>query len=73
MEISIPRVEAKEDVAYFVIRCQRGTKTWEVRHRYSAFDELRKSVKAKAAFPSKHFGKLSAAQTSKRKEQLEVG
>lgn len=72
MEISIPRIETKQDVAYFVIRCERGTKTWEVRHRYSAFDELRKTVKAKAAFPSKHFGKLSAGQTMKRREQLEV-
>lgn len=75
MEARITRVDNVEDVSYFVVEFRRGDKVWSVKRRYSAFDELRKKIttSVKATFPSKqYFGRLSDAQSAKRRDQLEA-
>jgi len=63
----------------FVVECRKGSKGWTVKQRYSAFDDLRRTVAREVGtfqnpFPGKALlgGKLNAAQTEKRREQLEA-
>lgn len=77
--VKISGVETVGDVSYFLIDCRRDSKEWCIRRRYSAFDELRKVVSRELGtltsnFPAKQLfgGRLSGAQTEKRREQLEV-
>ena len=76
--VRIPRVETMENYQVFVVQCQRGAKSWTIKPRYSAFDDLRKATLRDAGaveqpFPAKQLlgGRLTGAQTEKRREQLE--
>ena len=73
MRVSIPRAETVDGkYQVFVVECEGKGKRWSVKHRYSAFDDLRKSVSVNAPFPGKSMTRLNAAQTEKRREQLEI-
>eukprot|EP00629_Pelagomonadales_sp_RCC1024_P002709 CAMPEP_0119276204 /NCGR_PEP_ID=MMETSP1329-20130426/15039_1 /TAXON_ID=114041 /ORGANISM="Genus nov. species nov., Strain RCC1024" /LENGTH=107 /DNA_ID=CAMNT_0007276631 /DNA_START=164 /DNA_END=484 /DNA_ORIENTATION=+ len=78
MDIRITGVEDASDgggsYSAYVLTITKGAKTWTVKHRYSSFDDLRKTVSREmgslsAAFPGKSmFGR---ADPQKRRGQLE--
>jgi len=75
MDIRILGVETVDDYTAYVLQVSKGDKVWTVKHRYSTFDDLRKVATRELGnlaqpFPGKQlFGKLTPAQTSKRKDQ----
>ncbi|KAJ8600109.1 hypothetical protein CTAYLR_003469 [Chrysophaeum taylorii] len=76
VSVKISGVQTVENYQTYVVECSKEGKRWVIKRRYSAFDELRKTVSKEcslsSSFPSKQWGKLSMSQTAKRRDQLET-